>query len=63
MADEQLTKPTASLELSEHQLLPDLDIFSLTSSAAGSMSGSGSAAKKKEDTDEELDDNLPLFYQ
>jgi hypothetical protein len=43
--------------------LPDLDIFSLTGSVGGPNSAGAGAAKKKEETEEELDDNLPLFYQ
>jgi hypothetical protein len=51
------------VSFTEHQLLPDLDIFSLSATAAGSSPAGGSSAKKKEESDEDLDDNLPLFYQ
>jgi len=44
----------------EHQLLPDLDIFNLSSTSGG---GGTNATKKKEESEEELEDNLPLFYQ
>jgi hypothetical protein len=48
---------------SEHQLLPDLDIFNLSASATGASSGTPTTTKKKEELEEELDDSLPLFYQ
>ena len=47
----------------EHQLLPDLDIFNLSSASGGAGAGAANATKKKDETEEELEDNLPLFYQ
>ncbi len=45
----------------EHQLLPDLDIFNLSSTSGGA--GVTNATKKKDESEEEMEDNLPLFYQ
>jgi hypothetical protein len=40
--------------------LPDLDIFNLSS---GNPSSNVGATKKPEEAEEEIEDNLPLFYQ
>jgi len=50
----------SAVAASDSHPLPDLDIFNLSS---GNTSSNAGAAKKLEEPEEEVEDNLPLFYQ